>query len=1090
VVYSRAELEAEEQEREAARQRELAQAQALAEEQQQRAEEQAAASQRLRQRAVFLLGALIVAVIAIAAAGVFLYQSNQSEQKASQREAEARTAQANAETERANAVSQKSIAQAASRQAEAQTRLAQIGELAAQAQAAAKQFPQTSLLLAAESLMASRAGEAPVDAARKALYDTIAQVDGRTLDGGLTATIDTVILSMNRRRLVTLGNDGIARAWDLSAADPTATPYILRNVEGFFQDHLIVSELTGYSRSLSPDGRWLVSIGKHMRVWDLNAVDPAGTNTTAIDLPIPVSSFAWSDDSHWLAVLEPDDSVQIWDMASPKATPATQLPPLPVDGTATDIALSLHRRWLITRYSDSSIRLRDLNAADPNAETKSLRTSAGFQISPDGHWLLTGIFSIDESLKLWDLTAPDPTAHSISLAAADALKFVREVVFSPDGRRVAAWNNPEKAFWIWDLAAADVSTHIIRLPGTSSSAPTFSVDGRWVATASALGRTAQLWRLNDDGGPPTSISLPGHEGTIYVLLFTRDGNTLVTASADRTVRVWDLTSAQPAETSIVLHGQNGVVTFAGFDNAQRWLFTGGDGTVRLWSLDSVRARTVQRKVKRPAFSADGRRAAGFDEHDNLQIWSPLDFHIPIRTIPDRMDRSETPTLSANGRWLAAVTEEGSVEIWDLDASDLSAASTKLPEVENGYEPLSISADGSRIATSNRDGELQVWNRTGTTIAKRYDLTYDSSRFTLGSTVVMSSDGRVVVATGDENGEDLALVWDLTGQNPTAVAQTLANASRYLAFGSDGRLLITGLNDSLAAVWDLHAFYENSGPITLRATLSNQSATATAVAASSAATNLVATVNQLDGPGGGKPINQVRLWDLSSSSAPRSILLPTSDGEIMFSPDQMALITLGTSGQAHVWPLKLDDMIATACRSAGRNLSWSEWQEFFGAAPYHQTCRDLPPHPSYIKYLLSLADQQAREGKIDQASAALADAQRQSPNYVAGATYWNTLCWLGALSGHVKDVLDACGRAVALAPYNAKYRDSRGLARALTGDPTGAIEDFEAFIAWANEQDPESNQAAITQREHWIADLRAGRQPFDEETLRQLHEQEQ
>jgi regulator of sirC expression with transglutaminase-like and TPR domain len=41
-------------------------------------------------------------------------------------------------------------------------------------------------------------------------------------------------------------------------------------------------------------------------------------------------------------------------------------------------------------------------------------------------------------------------------------------------------------------------------------------------------------------------------------------------------------------------------------------------------------------------------------------------------------------------------------------------------------------------------------------------------------------------------------------------------------------------------------------------------------------------------------------------------------------------------------------------------------------------------------------------------------------------------------------MDACERAVALAPDDGQIRDSRGLARAMTGNIEGAIEDFSSL----------------------------------------------
>jgi hypothetical protein len=95
---------------------------------------------------------------------------------------------------------------------------------------------------------------------------------------------------------------------------------------------------------------------------------------------------------------------------------------------------------------------------------------------------------------------------------------------------------------------------------------------------------------------------------------------------------------------------------------------------------------------------------------------------------------------------------------------------------------------------------------------------------------------------------------------------------------------------------------------------------------------------------------------------------------------------------------------------------------------------------------------------------------------------NTLCRHGSIAGRAADVLAACEQAVALAPDAGAIRDSRGLARALTGDTSGAIEDFQAFIDWT------SNDDRIAQRQAWITALEAGRNPFDAETLEQLKSQ--
>ena len=56
--------------------------------------------------------------------------------------------------------------------------------------------------------------------------------------------------------------------------------------------------------------------------------------------------------------------------------------------------------------------------------------------------------------------------------------------------------------------------------------------------------------------------------------------------------------------------------------------------------------------------------------------------------------------------------------------------------------------------------------------------------------------------------------------------------------------------------------------------------------------------------------------------------------------QMGTGTGSNDGAVKLWPLLVDDLIASACRSSGRNLTAVEWQMFFGSSPYRKTCLDV------------------------------------------------------------------------------------------------------------------------------------------------------
>jgi tetratricopeptide (TPR) repeat protein len=118
----------------------------------------------------------------------------------------------------------------------------------------------------------------------------------------------------------------------------------------------------------------------------------------------------------------------------------------------------------------------------------------------------------------------------------------------------------------------------------------------------------------------------------------------------------------------------------------------------------------------------------------------------------------------------------------------------------------------------------------------------------------------------------------------------------------------------------------------------------------------------------------------------------------------------------------------------------------------------------------LADYERALADLEQAVAADADFARAQNNY----------CWYGSLLGQAAEVMESCERGVALEPDNPSYRDSRGLARALTGDYPGAVDDFSFYLAALESRGIEDQTRAA-----WIAELEAGQNPFDEAALQAL-----
>jgi WD40 repeat protein len=142
------------------------------------------------------------------------------------------------------------------------------------------------------------------------------------------------------------------------------------------------------------------------------------------------------------------------------------------------------------------------------------------------------------------------------------------------------------------LASANPAAEPIVLSGHTGriTAVTFSPDNHWLVTAGA-DKTACLWDMTAADPAANPIVLTGHERGILALAISPDippgarGRWLVTGGFDGTARLWDLSAADPAAASIVLRGHRLGILDLAISRDGHWLVTGSaDGTARLWTL--------------------------------------------------------------------------------------------------------------------------------------------------------------------------------------------------------------------------------------------------------------------------------------------------------------------------------------------------------------------------------------------------------------------------------------------------------------------------------------------------------------------------
>jgi len=238
-----------------------------------------------------------------------------------------------------------------------------------------------------------------------------------------------------------------------------------------------------------------------------------------------------------------------------------------------------------------------------------------------------------------------------------------------------------------------------------------SPDGRTLATASADG-TVRLW--NVARRTPLGQPLSGHRAAVWSVAFSPDGRTLASAGADGTVILWNV--ARQAPRGPPLRGHVGEATAVAFSpDGQTLASTGMDKTVRLWDVRrraplSQPLRGHTETVWSLAFSPNGRILASGSRDTTVRLWDvarraplgqPLTGHdAPVNSV----------AFSPNGHLLASGSSDKTVILRDLtDPAHPADLGRPLTGYRSAVWSVAFSPDGRTLATGGYDTSTTLWN---------------------------------------------------------------------------------------------------------------------------------------------------------------------------------------------------------------------------------------------------------------------------------------------------------------------------------------------------------------------------------------------
>jgi len=247
-------------------------------------------------------------------------------------------------------------------------------------------------------------------------------------------------------------------------------------------------------------------------------------------------------------------------------------------------------------------------------------------------------------VRLYDLTAAGPTVNGVAMLDGvgdpkvvlkqllDADDSVLCLAVSPDGKTLAA-GGCDRAVRLWDMSAGPAAAKLTQTIENHADwvlGVALSADGKYLATA-ARDKTAKVWDLK---AKESVLTYPEHQNVVYAVAFNKDASLGYSAGGDSQLRTWKLAGEGKGVKAFGGHGGD-VFKVVLHPTKPVAATASADKTVRLWDTDKAAAlQTLTGPsdfVYAVAFSPDGGLVAGGTYNGEVTLWKHPGDGKPLKT---------------------------------------------------------------------------------------------------------------------------------------------------------------------------------------------------------------------------------------------------------------------------------------------------------------------------------------------------------------------------------------------------------------------------------------------------------------------------
>ena len=395
-------------------------------------------------------------------------------------------------------------------------------------------------------------------------------------------------------------------------------------------------------------------------------------------------------------------------------------------------------------------------------------------ISPDENLIVSA--GTDRTVRLWNKTNKGWQQTQI---LSDHDGWVLDLAISHDGKTIASASR-DRTVKLWDNNGKLLNTlvghqHPVNAVAISNG---YQEENHQIVVSGDENGLVKIWQQGK-----LIKNLVGHNDAVQAIAISKDGNLIISASEDKTIKIWEKNGK--LRKTLIGHTE-GVRAVAISPDRTKIVSGSRDKTIRIWDLNGNEIATLTGHIA-PVYGVDvhpnGKQIVSASADNTIKIWNLKGENLD--TLRGHTNRVGDVVYSSDGNWIASASWDKTVRLWQPN--------NNLVKTFTGHQDVAIALDYSSqfIASASDDKTVKLWQHDGSLINTFLGHTAEVYA------VAIHPNENIIASAGADKTIQIR-------ENDGTILKTLKahNAPIWaLDISPDGTKIISGGNDKTIKVWD-------------------------------------------------------------------------------------------------------------------------------------------------------------------------------------------------------------------------------------------------------------------------------------------------